>query len=272
MRLAIWNYPAAEFLVSGFTSGAVESPFEIERHPPEECAARFVQDEVDVALLPTTMALQAYDDIDAIPTVGLVSWKYPHARLAWEGGLHDFPETIAYNRRHAQEQFVARVVMHEHYKVDPEFIAYDGRAPQELIETPEEAALLVGPGVPTLQTEGFSMDLGREWYELTNYPMVWGLLVTRRDRADNALIEIMIENAKAAEAHRDVWVQAQETPANLNAFYSEDLRIRIDRLGIASLTELRTYLFYYDVMDEIPDVPFASREEDEDEEEKEEES
>jgi len=267
MRLAIWNYPAAEFLVSGFTSGAVDTPFEVERHAPEECAALLVQDEVDVALLPTTMALQAYDDIDAIPTVGLVAWKYPYARLTWTGGLHDFPETIAYNRRHVQEQFVARVIMHEHYKVDPTFVAYDDTPPPALLDTPEEAALLVGPDVPTLQTDGFSMDLGREWYELTNYPMVWGLLVTQRDRADTKLIEAFIENAKAAEEHRDVWVQAQETPATLNEFYREDLRVRVDRLGIASLTELRTYLFYYDVMDEIPDVPFASVDEEEDEEE-----
>lgn len=266
MRLAIWHYPAAEFLVSGFTSGAVDSPFTVERHAPEECAARFVQGDVDVALLPTTMALQAYDDIDAIPTVGLVAWKYPYARLVWKGGLHDFPKTIAYNRRHAQEHFVARVVLHEHYQQDPTFVAHDDMAPRDLLDAPEDAALLVGPDVPTLQTDGFSMDLGREWYELTNYPMVWGLLVTRRGAADNAMIEAFVENAKAAEAHRDVWLQAQEMPAEFSTFYREDLRIRIDRLGIASLTELRSYLFYYDVMDEIPDVPFASIDEDEEEE------
>lgn len=267
MRLAIWNYPAAGFLVSGFTSGAVSSPFEIERHAPEECAARLVRGEVDVALLPTTMALQAYDSIDAVPSVGLVAWSYPYARLEWSGGLHDFPETIAYNRRHAQEQFVARVVLHEHYQIDPDFVAYDGVDPRALRENSEEAALLVGPDVPTLQPAQFAMDLGREWYELVNYPMVWGLLVTKRGAADAGVIEPLIANAKAAEAHRDVWVQAQETPAALNAFYSEDLRLRIDRLAIASLTELRTYLFYYDVLDEIPDVPFAYLDEDEDEEE-----
>ncbi len=266
MRLAIWNYPAAEFLVSGFTSGAVPSPFEIERYAPEECAARLVRGEADVALLPTTMALKAYESLDAIPSVGLVAWQYPYARLVWGGGLHDFPETIAYNRRHAQERFVAHVVLHEHYQRDPEFVAYDDVTPRELLAAGEDAALLVGPDVPTLQTEGFSMDLGREWYELANYPMVWGLLVTRRGRADAGVIKPIIENAKAAEAHREVWVQAQETPAALNTFYREDLRIRIDRLGIASLTELRTYLFYYEEVDEIPDVPFVYLDEDEEEE------
>lgn len=270
MQLAIWNYPAAEFLVSGFTSGAVPSPFEIERHAPEECAARLAQGDVDIALMPTTLALQAYDSLDAVPSVGLVAWKYPYARLVWGGGLHDFPETIAYNRRHAQEQFVARVILHEHYQLNPEFVAYDDVAPRALLDASEDASLLVGPDVPALQTDGFAMDLGREWYELVNYPMVWGLLVTERGRADAEIIKPLIANAEAAEEHRDVWVQAQETPAALNEFYSEELRVRIDRLAIASLTELRTYLFYYDVMDEIPDVPFAYLDEEEEEEETEE--
>jgi len=272
MDLAIWDYPPAEFLVSGFTSGAVDNPFSIKRHRPEECAARFVEDDVDVALLPTMLALQASDAIDVIPSVGLVSWDYPYARLVWSGGLHDFPETIAYDRRVAQERVVTRIVMQEHYSVDPTFVPYDGRAPTELLDTDEDAALLAGPNVPSLQTDPFTIDIGQEWYELVNYPMVWGLYVTKRDRATDEMIEPLIASARAAEDNRDVWVQAQETSATLNAFYREDLRTGLDKLAIASLTEFRKYLFYYDVTEDVPDLPFVYLEEDEDDEEPEEES
>ena len=72
MDLAIWDYPPAEFLVSGFTSGAVTNPFRITRHRPEQCAAMLVEDEVDVALMPTMLALQASKTIDVLPSVGLV--------------------------------------------------------------------------------------------------------------------------------------------------------------------------------------------------------
>jgi predicted solute-binding protein len=247
----------------------VESPFRIKRYRPEECARQLVEDEVDVALLPTMLALQASDAIDAIPSVGLISWKYPYARLVWKGGLHDFPETVAYDRRVAQERFVSRVIMQEHYGVDPAFVPYDDRSPQELLDTPEDAALLVGPRVPSMQPEPFTIDIGREWYELVNYPMVWGLVVTQRDRADDETIEALIASAESAEDNRDVWVQAQETSPTLNEFYREDLRSGIDKLAIASLTELRKYLFYYDVTDEVPDVPFVYLDEDEEEEEEE---
>lgn len=266
MDLAIWNYPPAEFLVSGFTSGAVDNPFDIRRYRPEECAALLVEDEVDVALLPTMMALQASKAIDVIPSVGLISWAYPYARLVWGGGLHDFPETVAYDRRAAQERVVSRIVLQEHYGVDVEFVPYEDRAPKELLEVEEDASLLAGPNVPSLRTESFDMDIGREWYELANYPMVWGLFVTKRDRASDEMIESLIDSGQAAEDNRDVWVQAQETSAPLNEFYREDLRTGIDKLAIASLTEFRKYLFYYDVTEDVPDLPFVYLDEEEEEE------
>lgn len=267
MDLAIWNYPPAEFLVSGFTSGAVPNPFRIKRYRPEECAAKLVQDEVDVALLPTMLALQASDAIDVIPSVGLASWDYPYARLVWSGGLHDFPDTIAYDRRVAQERVLTRIVLQEHYSVDPTFVPYDDRSPTELLDTEDDAALLVGPNVPPLQPEPFTIDIGQEWYELANYPMVWGLFVTKRDQATDELIEALISSGEAADENRSVWVQAQETTASLNEFYREDLRTGIDKLAVASLTEFRKYLFYYDITEDIPDLPFVYLDEEEDEEE-----
>lgn len=267
MDLAIWNYPPAEFLVSGFTSGAVSNPFDIKRYRPEECAALLVQDEVDVALLPTMLALQASDAVDVIPSVGLVSWDYPYARLVWSGGLHDFPETVAYDRRVAQERVLTRIVLQEHYEVDATFVPYEDRSPSGLLETQEDAALLVGPDVPSLTPEPFTIDIGKEWYELVNYPMVWGLYVTKRDRATDEIIEPLIDSAQAAEDNRDVWVQAQETSPSLNAFYREDLRTGLDKLAIASLTEFRKYLFYYDVTEDVPDLPFAYLDDEEEEEE-----
>jgi predicted solute-binding protein len=266
MDLAIWDYPPAEFLVAGFTSGAVDNPFQIKRHRPEECAARLVEDEVDVALMPAMLALQASKAIDVLPSVGLVSWRYPYARLAWSGGLHDFPDTIAYDRRVAQERLVTRIILHEHYKVDPAFVPYGPGPPGELLETDEDAALLVGPKVPFLQIESFTIDVGREWYELANYPMVWGLYVTKRGQSTDEMIEALIASGEAADENRDVWVQAQETTASLNEFYREDLRTGLDKLAIASLTEFRKYMFYYDITEDVPDLPMVYLDEDEEDE------
>jgi hypothetical protein len=262
MDLAIWNTPPAEFLISGLTSGAVEHDFAIKQYRPEVCAARLVEGSVDVALLPTMLALQARDAVDIVPSVGLVSWKYPFARLAWKGGLHDFPDTIAYDRRVAQERLVTRVILNEHYGIDPAFVPYEDATPQRLLTTDEDAALLTGPDVPTLQVDTYAMDIGQQWYELTNYPMVWGLFVARRDQLTDDVIETLIDGAMASDEHRDVWAKARETSPTLHDFYRDSVRTGLDKLAIASLTELRKYLFYYDATDDIPDVPFVFLDED----------
>jgi len=130
-------------------------------------------------------------------------------------------------------------------------------SPRALLDTDEDAALLVGNDVPAMQLDPFSMDVGREWYELTNYPMVWGLFVMRRDQATDNVTEALVDGRQAAEDNRDVWIMAQETSERLGEFYREDLRSALDRLAIASLTELRQFMFYYDLTDEVPDLPFV---------------
>lgn len=262
MDLSIWNTPPAEFLVSGLTSGAVDHPFSIKRFRPEVCAARLVEGATDVALLPTMLALQASDAIDVVPSVSLVAWKYPFARLAWMGGLHDFPETVAYDRRVAQERLLARIILKEHYGKEPTFIPHDNASPRTLLDADADAALLVGPNVPALQIDAFTMDIGQQWYELTAYPMVWGLFVTRRGELTDAVTETLIAGGEAADEHRSVWAQANETSGKLRTFYTEDVRTGLGKLATASLTEFRQYLFYYDVTDEIPDLPFVYLDED----------
>ena len=272
-RIALWDDAPAHALIGGLLAQD-DVDFAIERHRPEVCTARVMQDEVDIALVPTYLALQGHDGFDAVPGMGLSSWQYPFARLVWSGGLQAFPETVAYPRSRVTERFVARVVMHEHYGVDPEFIAVDTDDPAALHQTDADAALIVGPqGAQYDAGDAFTMDLGREWYELTNYPMVWGLFVMKRGRATTALVEAMMAAGTHAKAHRADWIKQEDPPEALREFYTDDLRTGIGRLERASLTDFRTYLFYYNVADEIPDMPFVSedpdsaREEDDDAEE-----
>lgn len=263
MKLAVWDTPPASFLISGFTSGAVEAPFErIVRARPEECAALLLGGQVDVALLPTSMVLQAADGFEVVPGVALSTWKYPYARLVLKEGLRGPVETVAYDKRSVQEQLVARIILQEHYGKEPTFHAYDRPSLQALLGAEEDAALLVGGDVPTRQVPGLTMDLGQEWFELAGYPMVWGLLAAQKDTLTPPIVQALLDGVAAAEEQRPTWVQAQESPATLHEFYRNDLRIRFDDLATASLTELKRYLFYYQILGDVPSLTFAEQPED----------
>ena len=275
MTLAIWNTSPAAFAVSGFTSGAVRSPFDrIVQRRPEVCAALLVSGEVDAALLPTVMVLQGAEGFDVVPGAALSTWKYPFARLVLKEGLRGPIRSVACDARALQERYVTRLVLREHYGADPEMRPQPEEPTTEaLLAAEADAALLTGPSVPMLPAErlpsnGLALDLGQEWFEMANYPMAWGLFATRRGTAGPALVQALLDNVEAAEAHRATWIQAQEPPPALHAFYRKDLRLRYDDLVTASLTEFRRYLFYYDILDEVPNLHFVEApEEEEDEEE-----
>jgi predicted solute-binding protein len=275
MTLAVWNAPVADAAVSGLASAADRDRWDLRHLRPEACAAAVLKEQVDVALVPTTMALQGAEGFDVIPGVAVSSWKYPFARVLLREGLRG-PEApgLACDRRAVLEQFAARVALREHYSIDPEPAPYDAPTPQQLLDGDEPAALLTSTDLNELPDPGrhggggLVMDLGQEWFELTGYPMVWGLFVTREDTLAPEQTVALRDRLQSSVEHRPAWVEQAQHPA-LEEFFREDLRLRYDDLAVAGLTELKHYLFYESVLDDVPDFTFAPLPEEEQEGEKE---
>jgi chorismate dehydratase len=257
MHLAVWNYAPSDFILSGFTSGSVPSPFEIVRQEPARCADMLRENTVDVAMLPTVEVLRDPEAFDVVPAVALSTWRYPFARLILRDGLERPATTVVYDPQYEQEHQVARLILEEHYRMSPHFEARPGLGPAQLLEESADGSLIVGGEVATLQLEGLVLDLGQEWFELANYPMVWALFATLKGRMLPEIILGIRDSARAAEAQRRLWIRAQETSASLYEFYREDLRVRLDDVAIASLTELRHYLFFHEALGEMPEIPFV---------------
>ncbi len=267
MHLALWDIPPVDFLDAVLKAEAVSVPLEIERKDAQTCTELLLQELVDVALLPSLVVLSNTEVFDVLPGVALSTWKYPYARLVLRGGMESV-ETVAYARQDTQEALVARIILREHYDKNPTFVPLDAVTPEGLLHAEQDASLVVGPNAPLLQTPHMALNLGQEWFELANYPMVWGLFATLKDAAAPVMVEMLLRTARVAEQQRPMWVQAQEMPPLLHTFYSEHLRLRLDDLAMASLTQFRDYLYYYNVTDEIPELPLYELPEDwEDDEE-----
>ena len=261
MKLAIWDAPMAEAAASGLA--APGSDIELQRRRPEECAAALLKKQADVALVPSTMVLQGAEGFDVIPEAAVSSWKYPFARVVLKEGLESLELTLACDRRAVQEQFVATVALREHYQLGAETVPYDAPAdPLDLLRGDENAALLTSTDLETLPDRGrlggggLVMDLGQEWFELAKYPMVWGLFVAREDTLGPETTAALRDQLHAAEERRADWVRQAGHPL-LEEFFAEDLRLQFDDLVVASLTELKHYLFYDDVIGHVPDLSFA---------------
>jgi predicted solute-binding protein len=254
MHLALWNTPAADFFAAGLEAGLGESNIVIERQDPRTCVDLLRRGMVDIALVPSLVLLSNTDILDAMPGAALSTWKYPYARIVLRKGLGEI-ESVAFDPLYTQEALVARITLKEHYGKEPTFVPIEDASLSDLEAGSEDAFLYVGDNAPHLKSEHTVMNLGQEWYELANYPMVWGLFATRKDEATPEMVNALIEMVEAAETQRPVWLQAREMTPEIHAFFNDALRLRFDDLATASLTEFRQYLYYYQITEEIPDLP-----------------
>lgn len=262
LRIALPDSMTADLLASGLAQGPDRAAVEVVRVPEASAVALLAAERADVALVPTLTVLRHTELFDVLPPVAVSSWGYPYARVFLRGDLGRPIQTLAFDPRAQQEVLLARLILKEHYGQTPGFVPLP--APDLAALEAHDAVLLTGPDVPTLTAPGLSFDLGQEWYELSNYPMVWGLFAARHGAGTSEMRRVLRRGVAAAEARRPMWLRSHEMPESLHAFYAEDLRYRLDDLALAGLSELGELLFEQGSLDEVPTVPFATLPDDDD--------
>ena len=262
MTIAVWDYPAADLLARGFSSEHT-----VIKDTQRGCTARLHEGDVDVALIPTLQILRSPDSFDPLAGVAFSSWRYPYARLVLQEPLSTSLDSVAFDPVYAQEVLLTRIVLKEHYDFEPSFIPLKDPSVDELLAADAAASLVVGPNVPFLQPDEYAMDVGQEWYELSKYPMIWGLFAARADEATPEMVSELVDGTHRAQRERPSWIQSQETTPAMHRFYSDDLRIHLDDMAVAGLTALSEQLFYHDVIDDMSGLQFVEAPSDEDEDE-----
>lgn len=251
MRLLLPDSLAIEPLVSMLGAKGVA----MGRGTAHDALPLLLQGGADVAYVPTLEVLKHVEDVDVMPGVALSAWNYPFARLVLRETLGTPVRTLAVDPSALQEAFLAHLLLSEHYSSTPEIVPMTHPRVDAL--DAYDAVLLTGNDVPLVSTDHPSLDLGQEWYELVNYPMVWGLFVTRRGEAQPSWRRTLLDAVQTWEEQQALWLRAREMPEVLYDFFAEHVRFRFDDLAVASLTELRDYMFERRALDEVADLPIA---------------
>lgn len=233
MRLAIWETPFAEPVGNAFGSVPGVSVF---RGSSVEVVSRLASDQADVALVPADHALTVSDDVDILPAVAVSMWRAESARLVLPNGLGSPICTLLTGPDALFMTLLARIVLKENY------------GKQVLIHDRGDIDLNP-PWMPTVVAEGegepYELDLVQEWSEIAHYPLVAGLFIAGKGRATSELIRNVRDIVVAYDEMRS------EEDRNL-------VRLRLDDVAVASLSELADYLFYYNLTPEIQGFSFAS--------------
>ncbi len=234
MHLAFWDFPPTECLELAARTLSIEA----ERQTGPVCAELLRQRQVDVALLPVTRALAAADELDIVPGGAVSSWGYPFARMRIRRDLQQ-AGTLGCTSEQGLEAFMSRVILKEHY----------GR---EVALTPNSTAdieLLTGTASLNQADDPTTLDLGQEWYELSQYPMIWGLYVCLKGTATDAMVEMLTTLTKEAETIAQEW--GARSSSHADQFFGGSLRLRLDDVTVAGLTVIREYMYYYGITEDL---------------------
>lgn len=247
--LAIWPDKFLEPLVAELSKPT--SGFNVVVTDRERCEQLALAGMVDVSLISSIPVFLHEEDLDIYSAAAISSWKFPFAVLHSSVRIGEKIDRVEYKPEDRWYATVAKIILNEHYHLQPRFV--ESAAPSL-----DEAG-----GAIVKSTDGTerntdaaitSYDLGEEWFELTGYPMVWGLFAcskgTLLQRTNDALREAVAAFKVAKDGDG---ISASEE--DVLSFYSEDIRVGYDDLATASLTELSQYLFFYNIVDQPVAVP-----------------
>ena len=235
MLVAIWDSPSADI----FESAALDMSWMVERRDGATCDALVRAKQVDIGLVPTYYVMAAGRDVQVLPGGALSSWAFPNALLQLRKPLQEV-RSFACTAEQVQEALMTRIVLKEHYGVNAAPVDADS----------EDAQLYTGSACNTLIGNQELLNLGQEWFELLQYPMVWALFTCASDTATPALLSAVKALTHKAE-------EALQKPFTDSGHPIDDrVRLRLDDLVLAGLTGLREYMYYYGVSEEMAELPF----------------
>lgn len=211
----------------------------VERHDGATCDALVRAKQVDVGLIPAYYVMAAGREVQVIPGGAISSWSFPYALLQLSGPLMKV-RTFVCTTTQMQEALMTRVILKEHYGVDVTPVS----------EGPADALLHTGRSCNSLAQDSKVLNLGQEWFELLQYPMVWALFTCAADTASPAMVAAIKALAQKAEHNiRATQIESGQPPR-------VDIRLRLDDLVLAGLTGLQEYMYYYGAIEEMAELPF----------------
>lgn len=257
LKLGVPDVPAARALADAWAASGIDLQAGREALPLEVAEVEVRAGRKDLAFVPTLSVLRDPEAFSVVPGVALVGKAWPSASLHLPSGLAALAPgkevKIGIDPRFMQEALLAQVVIKEAYGANPVFVPLAEDQPLPALD-----AHLIAPGI-NLSGDGVTLDLGREWFELTTRPMVWALLVSVSGG-------IEMEEARLL---RDATLEHDGIPAEPGV--DEPSAVTLAAYAHDGLEAWMNHLFYHKAIDDLPEIPFVNIvDEDEQDEEDEE--
>ncbi len=261
IKLGLTNDFILKPLTFWLESGELKHPFQMEWHLPAENARRLLHGELDIAVItPLEYAFHS-SELKLYPHLGVVSTHesrmallfFHENLLSFRNVLYPLPEDIYYH--------ITRIALMEFYEME---IEWEGR--EELPTTVTDAlrgydaALYTGNAALDAYVQyDTRLDMVEEWCDKSANPFVHLLIATHQDSKFSDEMEWFAQSLnlglrnvlKIAEAY------AQHHPNPASYYFEviqEHYRYHLEPTDHQALKELFNYLYYYGVIEFLPEL------------------
>lgn len=264
MQIAAWNHPINEPVIRALEEAY---PGGVTRCGLVQGIQMLSEGFVDVALLPSDQALAGQETLEILPAVAVSSWGNPWVTLMVGSQLGAATMGIMHAPEGRSAALLAAMVLKEHYQTKvmlheqaelPEGLANHALVTVPLTEEEQAKAEEERGEAADPELEGFALDLGQEWSEMAGYPFVWSLFACRKDEATPDMITGIRDVITRLDQDRVELERAWDLDEVSSDFFLNHLRLTLDDLALASMTEFCDHLFFYGVTSEVLPVQFAS--------------
>jgi chorismate dehydratase len=183
MHLSAVSYLNTRPLVWGMMAGPQQGKAQLDFDLPSVCAERLAGNQVDVGLVPVIEAARQH--LTQIGTLG-IACRGPVRSILLLSKV-PIPEirTLALDSSSRSSVMLARIILKEGYKVQPETHAMAPDLTAMLGKA--DAALIIGDPALRIDPDAtglLALDLGEEWYKLTALPMVFAIWAGRQKQPE----------------------------------------------------------------------------------------
>ncbi len=193
-------------LVWGMLHGPQKEQVDLSFSIPSECARDVERGMAEVGLVP--VAEIARQKLEIVPGVGITCLGAVRSILLFSRVPWKQVRTLAADSSSRTSVELARVILRERYGAEPQVMRHKPVLVEMLAQA--DAALVIGD--PALHIEpaesGYEwLDLGTEWFRLTQLPFVFAAWAGKPGIAVSSLVGITVESHLFGQAHLEEIVE-----------------------------------------------------------------
>jgi len=201
-------------LVWGMLHGPQRGIFHLDFRLPSECADALASGAADVGIVPVIeMARQR---LEMIPGAGIACRGAVRSILLLAKEYPEKIRTVAVDTSSRTSVMLARVLLAERYRVEPQFIPHPPQLGPMLQAA--DAALIIGDPALRLRPELLSLaafDLGAEWMDMTGLPFVFAVWAGPKKAVSPDLEQIFRGSCRFGLEHLEDIAQSEAGPRNM---------------------------------------------------------